>query len=155
MLKKVWSYRVVRFVAVGTFNTLFDFAILNFLVFAFNLNNIIANSISVSIAMGFSYILNNFVVFNQKNEEHTRKLLSFIVVTGFGMFILQNLTIFVFTNYVTWPADIVLRLFNLANIDLSREFIILNTAKVIGTAVNMTWNFLMYKKFVFKAPTDL
>jgi putative flippase GtrA len=150
MFKKIWSYAGARFVAVGITNTVIDFAILNLLVFTLSLNKLAANTISVSIAMAISYVLNHNIVFKQNNESHIKKIVLFLVITVFGLWVLQNLTILVFLHWITWPASVIKIILDFIGLDsLTKDFVILNTAKAIGSAVSMTWNFFMYRKFVF------
>jgi putative flippase GtrA len=150
MLSKVWSYSGVRFVTVGVANTIIDFTILNLLVFAFDLNKILANTISVSIAMLVSYGLNHKVVFRYKGKDHAKKLVIFIAITAFGLFVLQNLIIYVLMHLFTWPGNTATSVVHaLVLTSFNKEFITLNFAKVVATAVTMVWNYFMYKKFVF------
>lgn len=150
MIKNIWSNTGTRFVAVGIFNTLFDFAILNFLVFAFDVNKIVANTISVTLAMMVSYMLNYHVVFRQKSADHIKKIILFFIITAFGLWVLQNSVIYVFVHWLTWPGTVVKSVFDLIGLSsITKDFAILNTAKVLGTFVSLLWNFFMYKHFVF------
>lgn len=134
---------------MGIVNTGVDFVILNILVFGFGLNKIPANMVSVSIAMLVSYALNYRIVFRNTDSGHSKKLVLFISITMFGLFILQNLVIYIFVHTFTGPANLVSDILSKLGIELSQNFILLNTAKVIATIVTMIWNFLMYRKFVF------
>lgn len=157
MIEKVWGFSGVRFVFVGVINTLVDFTILNILVFVFDLNNILANTISVSIAMFVSYILNNIVVFRYQGKNHARNILLFIAITAFGLFILQNLVIYLLVHIIQFPADLVISVLQALGFEnYSQEFIALNFAKAVATGVTMIWNYFMYKKYVFndKATTN-
>jgi putative flippase GtrA len=149
--KKLWSSNsVIRFIAVGITNTIIDFAILNILVFAFGLNKIVANSISVTIAMLVSYSLNHYVVFRQSNENHARKFVLFIIITAFGLFAIQNLIIYFFVHIFTWPGNVATNVLHFIGLNqLSKAFVILNFAKAIASAATLVWNYFMYKKFVF------
>lgn len=150
MIKNIWSNTGARFIVVGIFNTLFDFAVLNLLVFAFDVNKIIANTVSVTLAMIVSYMLNYHVVFRQKSANHTKKIILFFAITGFGMWILQNLVIYIFVHWFIQPGALVKNIFDFIGLDgLTKDFAILNTAKVLGTVVTLLWNFFMYKRFVF------
>lgn len=147
----MWDFRVNRFIAVGITNTVIDFLILNTLVFMFGLNNIIANSISVSIAMFVSYMLNHHFVFRYKNKDYAKKLTLFIAITAFGLFVIQNLVIHTLVHPFTFPADLVITIINGIGVhNFSDDFIILNFAKAAATGITMVWNYLMYKNFVFK-----
>lgn len=150
MFKKIWSFSVTRFFIVGVINTLIDFGILNLLVFVFDLNKIVANSLSVAVAMIISYWLNYHVVFRQTSQNHIFKLITFFTITSFGLFVIQNVIIYLLVHLVTLPADIVFSATQAIGLDMfSNEFILLNTAKLVGTVVTMVWNFLMYRRFVF------
>jgi putative flippase GtrA len=150
MKKGIWSHIGTRFIAVGIINTVIDFGILNLLVFAFGLSNLVANTISVTTAMAISYMLNYHIVFRQKSANHIKKALLFLAVTAFGLWVLQNGTIYIFVHWLTWPASVINSLVDFVGLDnLSKDFVLLNTAKVIGTVVSMLWNFFMYKKYVF------
>lgn len=149
MINKFWNRSFIRFAAVGIVNTAVDFVILNILVFGFSLNKIPANMISVSVAMLVSYALNYRIVFRNTDAKHGQKLVLFVAITMFGLFILQNLVIYLFVHTFTGPASIVSDILSKLGIELSQNFILLNTAKILATVVTMIWNFLMYRKFVF------
>jgi putative flippase GtrA len=150
MLNKIWKFSGIRFVAVGVVNTIVDFGILNILVFVFGLNNIIANTISVSVAMTISYLLNHKVVFRQQGKYQAQKFIIFIVITAFGLFVVQNLVIYLLVHVFTWPAELLTSFLHSIGLDnLSQEFVTLNFAKVMATGVTMVWNYFMYRKYVF------
>jgi putative flippase GtrA len=149
-MKKVWDFRVARFIAVGVTNTAVDFIILNVLAFAFGLNKIVANSISVSIAMLVSYLLNHHFVFRYKGSDYAKKLMLFITITAFGLFVVQNSLIFILVHWFTYPANLGITIIHGIGLkDLSSAFITLNFAKAFATGVTMIWNYIMYKNFVF------
>jgi putative flippase GtrA len=158
MISKLWKNQVVRFIVIGIANTLIDFGILNVLVFAFSFNKILANSISTIIAMIVSYILNYRVVFRHDTQGHVKKIIIFIVITAFGLLVLQNLVIYVFVHWITFPGNIGTTIIHAIGFSqLSRQFIGLNIAKALASAASMVWNYIMYKKFVFTdkpEPTD-
>lgn len=149
IIKKIWNRSFVRFATVGIVNTGVDFLILNILVFAFGLNKIPANMISVSLAMLVSYALNYRVVFRNTDSGHGKKLVVFVAITMFGLFILQNLIIYIMVHLFTEPASLASSVLNYLRINLDEQFILLNTAKIFATVVTMIWNFLMYRKYVF------
>jgi len=155
MIKKFWAFSAVRFVSVGIINTIVDFSILNILVFSFDLNKIIANTISVSVAMLVSYTLNRRLVFRYEGKDHAKKLLLFIAITAFGLFVLQNLIIYTLAHLITWPASVATSIIHgIGFTNVSKDFITLNFAKAIATAVTMVWNYFMYRKFVFNNTPD-
>ncbi len=139
--------RVVRFILVGVLNTAIDFAVLNILISAFGLggNNhflyIVFRSISFSVAVVNSFFWNKRWVFKRNRRvlhqygEHTQfELGSFLGVSVVGLVINSLLALFFFS--VMSP---VLPTFYAANI-----------GALIGTCGALAWNFIGYKKFVFK-----
>ena len=150
MLKKLWSFSGARFVVVGIFNTIIDFSILNILVFGAGFNKILANSISVSIAMAVSYLLNNYVVFRHKEKHHAAKIMLFVIITAFGLFVMQNCIIYFLVHVFTFPGNLATTIIHgIGAKSLSHSFIALNIAKALATAVTLVWNYFMYRRFVF------
>lgn len=156
MLTEYWhKFSGIRFVAVGVLNTLIDFGIFNVLIFVFDMNKIVANTISVSIAMTISFFLNKSVVFRHEGKDNSRRFVKFILITTFGLYIIQNLVIYLFAHLFTTPADIATNFIHWFGLNsLSQQFITVNFAKVIATGVTMVWNYFMYKKFVFAISKD-
>ncbi len=146
------AHRVSRFVAVGIFNTGLDFTLLNMLVFVFGFAVVPANIISTLTAMSLSYILNHSFVFKSESSKSKQQYLLFIIITLFGLLVIQNGIIHIITNQLvalpnavyTW---IVSPLFDTT---FSKEFIQLNFAKATATLATMVWNYQLYKRVVFK-----
>ena len=143
--------RVSRFVAVGIFNTIVDFTILNTLVFIFDLGKLPANIISTLTAMSISYLLNHGFVFKDEHSRSGKQFALFLSITAFGLLVIQNIVIYIFVHFITWPADVIHAILDttLPN-SFSQEFVRLNVAKVIATLITMVWNYELYKRFVFK-----
>lgn len=148
----IWNkFRFVRFAFVGIANTLVDFTVLNLLVFGVGLNKLPANMISVSVAICVSYLLNHTVVFKQVGEghDHRKRIMLFIIITLTGAFVIQNVVIYLFVHVITFPAAILQSITDALGLNLSKEFVTLNTAKLAATACTMIWNYLLYRKYVF------
>lgn len=153
--KKLDKRRISRFAVVGIFNTAFDFAILNTLVFAFDLPNVGANVISGSVAVVVSYFLNLRFVFKTGDKKSARQFVLFILITLVGIYGLQNLIIYTLTHYLTAPSTWCFNLLELIKSDLfSKEFVRLNFAKAIATIASLTWNYILYARLVFKRHPD-
>lgn len=140
------KYQKIRFVIAGVFNTTLDFFILNCLVFLFSYNTLNANSVSVTIGITMSYIINHHFVFRQSTKKSVKKYLTFFAVTGFSSLILQNLIIYgseklIGTNF----GHSLLIIGDLAE----NKALELNIAKTLAVAVGMVWNFAIYKRLVF------
>jgi len=144
--------RVGKFGIVGVINTLIDFAVYNGLHFWFGFGLVVANIISTTLAMIFSFYANKNHVFEQpQTGSWAKQGLVFFLVTAFGLYVLQNGTIVLLTSVWTAPLDLVVRLVHVVGLypTLSDRFVINNGAKAVATAVSLTWNYIMYKKVVF------
>lgn len=154
--------QIGKFASVGVLNTLLDLGILNFLLFVVGFTTtltilgfdlVIANIISVSIAIVNSYFLNRFWTFGAKPKINVVEQFSvFIALSLVGMVI--NTIVFSFL-YVNWtaPGELVYSIVNTLGLGeiFSKEFVMANFAKITGTFVALTWNFISYKKWAFKA----
>lgn len=124
----------IRFLAVGGLNTLLDFGLL-FMLKVFGLPVITANLISTTTSFCFSFIANKKYTFRSAGTDIKREMISFTVITLFGLWVLQTVVIKVITAM-------------LAPYGLPSDLILLG-AKIIATAVTMVWNYVMYSRFVF------
>jgi putative flippase GtrA len=151
MIVDLWhKFSGIRFIAIGILNTVIDFGIFNILIFVFNLNSVVANTISVSIAMTISFFLNRSIVFRHEGKNNASRFIKFIAITAFGLYFIQNLIVFVFSHKFTLPAEIATDIIHAIGLNMfSEDFIIANFAKALATGVTMVWNYFMYKKFVF------
>lgn len=125
----------LRFVLVGAINTLIDFGLL-FILRELNILIIIANIISTTTAFGFSFIANKNFTFKGGGDNVRRELVLFIIVTLFGLWVLQSIVI-----WVTSPT-----LFYLTHDAALTVFL----AKLLATAVTLVWNYMLYSRIVFK-----
>jgi putative flippase GtrA len=124
-----------RFIAVGGINTILDFGIL-FLLKSFGLPAISANIISTSVAFCFSFFANKKYTFKTNSTNIKREIVLFVIVTLFGLWVLQTVVI----KLVTY-------LFS--GIDIP-ETTVLFIAKLLATIVSLTWNYTLYSRVVFK-----
>lgn len=135
---------------VGAFNTLLDFAIYNVLSGEFGLSLIKSNIISTTSAMIFSFFANKHMVFKKTDGSTWRQAAAFWVVTAFGLYVLQTGTIWILTDIWTTPMNLALNAANMLGITGHDQFLIKNGAKAIATIISLGWNYIMYKKVVFK-----
>lgn len=145
--------RVGKFGIVGILNTVLDFAIFNVLHFQFGLGTPIpSNIISTTCAMLFSFTVNKRMVFEQRRGSVAKQAILFFAVTAFGLYVLQTGVILFLKEIWNWPLELAVQVVNLLRLNsiLSYDFVTENGAKAAGTLVSMTWNYIMYKKFVFK-----
>ena len=131
-LQLFFKNQKIKFATIGAFNTALDFAIL-FSLKALGINIAFSNIVSTGITFILSFILNKKITFNSTNktkQESIKEFLSFTIITLFGLWVIQTLVIYIITSI-------------LSNITL---FI----AKIIATIFSLIWNFVLYKKVVFK-----
>lgn len=149
-----------KFAAVGVLNTVIDFIILNALVFLgftaafllFNQKFLIANIISVAVAMINSFILNKQWVFRSEGGSIYSEIFKFLAITIFGMFIVHQLIFNFFYYQFHAVADLLVAVVHLLKLDLifSDQFALLNFSKIVAIIGSLIWNFIGYKFFVFK-----
>lgn len=120
---------------VGGANTAIDFGLL-FLLKTFGLPTVPANIISTTAAFCFSFFANKQYTFKSSDTNIAREITLFIVVTLFGLWVLQTIVIQLVVPFITpmgWVQDINLLI-----------------AKVCATVVTLVWNYIMYSRVVFK-----
>lgn len=128
--------QVIRYGVVGVFNTVLDFALLfGFKAIGFPIE--FANICSTGIAFSASFVLNRKYAFKSTNTNVLREMILFIVVTLFGLWVLQTLVI----KFTLPTATDLLHDKNLA----------VFATKLLATGVSMVWNYLFYSKLVFKS----
>jgi putative flippase GtrA len=125
----------LRFGTVGAANTAIDFGLL-FILRSLGLPVISANIISTTTAFCFSFFANKKYTFRSRGGNVKRELLLFVIVTLFGLWIIQNIII-------------QLSLWVLHTTTIPEETSLL-IAKVIATLVSLVWNYIMYSRVVFK-----
>jgi putative flippase GtrA len=108
-----------------------------------------SNIISTSIAMGFSFLANKHVVFQQEHGSSAKQAVVFLAVTAFGLYVLQTGTIKLLTDVWLGPVTLGLAVSHGLGIIGHDQFLAKNGAKAIATLVSLTWNYIMYKKVVF------
>jgi putative flippase GtrA len=150
-LIKNLRHQIGAFSFVGLANTAIDFLILNIGILVFNLPILFMNLISTSIAMMFSYFFSKRWVFSGSNVTNRKSMGLFVLVTLVGLYGIQSLVILIFSQTILLPSGLAAELLAYLNITgLSEEFIISNTAKALATVATAVWNFILYKKLVFR-----
>ena len=140
-----------KFGLVGLASTVIDFSILNLVHNLFGLTLIQANLISTTVAMVFSFSLNRKYVFTAHDGSVWRQGILFVLVTAFGLYVVQTLVIHSLT--VTWLGPVHLAIGVVGFVGLGRilsdNVVITNSTKLVATAFSLVWNYLFYKKVVF------
>ena len=129
------SQQKLRFLAVGGFNTLLDFGLL-FVFKSLGLPIVTSNILSTTIAFCVSFAANKKFTFKTSGTDIKREITLFIIVTLFGLWVLQTAIIL--------PVTYLLTSYHVSN-DLA-----LFASKVIATAVTMVWNYVLYSRLVFR-----
>lgn len=144
--------RVGKFGIVGIANTLIDFAIYNVLFGVVGLDVRVANIISTTIAMVFSFTANKRLVFKPQSGSVMKQAIIFYAVTAFGLYVLQTGTIHILKDVWLGPIDLLLLIVHSLGLSqyLPDTFVINNGAKAAGTVLSLAWNYVMYRKVVFK-----
>lgn len=152
--------QAVKFGIVGALNTAVDFFILNILVYfgllaAFSILGqkfLVANVISVSVAMINSFILNKKWAFKSEGGNIYFQIFQFLIVTIIGMFVVHQIIFNLLYYRFVFPADFAVKILHYIGLTFfSREFILLNFSKSVAIVVSLIWNFIGYKFVVFKA----
>jgi len=144
--------RVGKFGLIGVINTVIDFAIYNFMISIVGFGVIAANVVAVTFAMTFSFFANKKFVFSNNSKDVARQAVLFLTFTAFGLYIIQNVIIYGLTEVWTWPLEVGKNIVDAIGLGdtFSQEIIYNNGAKAVAIAFTMVWNYLSYKKFVFK-----
>lgn len=125
----------LRFAIIGGLNTAIDFVIL-FVLVALGLPTIPSNIASTSTALVFSFFANKTFTFKDGNKSTRKQFGLFLLITLTGLWILQPIVI-EGTKFITQDL-------------INNSYIALFIGKVLATMVTLVWNFILYKKYVFK-----
>lgn len=120
---------------IGVINTALDFGLL-FVFKSLGLPVALANILSTSIAFIFSFFANKNYTFKSSGTNVAREMTLFIIVTLFGLWVLQT-------------GVIKLLLPSLGDVLHSTDIGLL-AAKLVATAISMIWNYILYDILVFK-----
>ncbi|MDB5160597.1 MAG: rane protein of unknown function [Candidatus Saccharibacteria bacterium] len=135
--------KVIVFAMIGIFNTLFDMA-LYVVIQQLTGSIVIANIAATSAALIGSYLLNSKLTFKAKKWT-AQSFILFVVVTLFGLWVLQTFAIYLLTPVVGVIPEFLWRLFGPLE-----DIIKILAPKVVATVITVVWNFLWYNKVIFK-----
>jgi putative flippase GtrA len=125
----------LRFAIVGGANTALDFGILFVLVFL-GMDKIVANFVSTGIAFIFSFFVNKSFTFKSKGGNVKKQFALFLLITIIALWVIQPVIIALITNLLSATAV--------------PDSVSLLIAKLIATVASLIWNYVFYKRFVFK-----
>ena len=142
--------RVGKFGVVGVINTVIDFAIFNALGKFAGWPPIPANIASTSVAMIFSFFANKRLVFKQNSGSMLKQAGVFLIITAFGLYVIQTGIIWLLVHQWTAPTALLVKVVRGVGIHWFKDdFYVNNSAKAVATLASLTWNYIMYKKVVF------
>ncbi|MNH58428.1 GtrA-like protein [compost metagenome] len=130
--------RKIRFSLVSSSATALDFTLLLILT-SCGLSTIAANYISSSISFVFSFFANKKFTFRTPNHHIPREAVLFIVITLFGIWVIQPLII--------WPVENSLHPFDMPG------WLLVTMAKLVASLATFFWNYFFYTRLVFKKKT--
>jgi putative flippase GtrA len=126
--------RAGRFAVVGVVNTLIDLVLFTVLI-ALGAGVLVANTVSTSAGMSFSFVVNRAWSF-QSDRPARETVVPFVAVTLVGLWVLHPLVIFstaAIGHHYGFEGDEVLWV-----------------GKLAAIAVGLVWNFTWYDRVVFK-----
>lgn len=131
-----------RFIIAGALNTLVDWGVLNILLAATHAQTLssyaLFKSLSFACAVTASYFLNKHFVFQTRGKSSPRRIALFVGVSCVGWLI--NAAVATYAAFA-----LPFRLF----------LIQANAGAILGTAAGLVWNYIGYKKLVFKRGGEL
>lgn len=145
--------QVGRFGIVGVANTAIDFIMLNIISRATGWPDVWANIPAVVVAMTFSFFANRYFVFHAgKQKDIGRQALEFFPITAFGLIVIQGVIIWFLESVWTGPVNLGVAIASGLGIlhYVDKQFVITNGVKAFATLASLVWNYIMYKKIVFK-----
>ena len=150
--KNKLTKQVGKFGIVGISNTVIDLGIFNVLNQVFSVYVVYANIVSVSLAIINSYIWNKKWTFRDESKDDLpQEFTKFVAFSLIGLGI-QTFIVWVLADKWTVSGEFVYDIIKALSLDgiFSFDFVINNWAKVWGIALALSWNFIAYKKIVFK-----
>lgn len=135
----LFAFQFFRYVIVGLLNTALDFFIFNVLSISFGVYSglylALINAIAFSVVITQSFLLNKFWTFRSSGAVIRVEFVKFFLVSLGALFI-NTAIVYVLTTPVGPPDGVSPLLWE-------------NAAKIIALGVNILWNFLGFKFFVF------
>lgn len=142
--------RPVIFLAVGIFNTLFDFAFYTFLtltIFKGDDDIALAGIISGTVALLCAFLTHSLITWRGSQISH-RTVLKFIAFTGFGMWVIRPLLLALFIH-LDWLYRWVHDLSQMLHLPFSYDFIANTGAFGFMAVIVLVYNYYVYNRFVF------
>lgn len=128
--------QLVRFLAVGIINASLDLGVYTGLTII-GVGLIAANTASTLCGLVFSFFANRSFTFDARSAQPIwRQALTFLIVVGFGLWVIQPLVILAVTPL--WA-------------EITSDALLVAAAKATAIGVALVWNFILLKLVVFRA----
>lgn len=134
MLKKIFSHSFVRYVIVGLISVGVDYGVLLVAYRALDVDLAVATTTGFVVGLIVNFLLNKFWSFNTSHDKQQTARQAVLV----GLLVVFNLIV---TNLVV---------IYLEKINIGPEI-----SKVITTGMITLWNYVLYKKYIFKEPEPI
>jgi putative flippase GtrA len=150
--KRIEIVRFLKFCAVGTVGTLIDFGFFNLFHNVIGIHQVLANTMSISLAIANNYLLSRFWVYPEtRKRQGGRKFAQFVVV---------SLIAWALNTGILWSADrwvfgeaglLASLVAPLASaVGSPHEVLSSNMAKATATGIVLFWNFLANRLWTFR-----
>lgn len=133
MIKKLFNSSFVRYIIVGVGSLVVDYGLLLFGYHVLNLDLAVATTAGFIAGMLANFLLNKFWAFGDTGHTAKRSALQMTMYVGLVIFNLLFTNVFVIF---------------LQNNNVGPE-----VSKIASTAMITLWNFIIYKKIIFKKRT--
>ena len=139
----------VLFIVVGIANTAIDFVLLNFFTAVLDIERLLANFISVTLVITFSYYANKRLVFDSEKNS-AKQAINFAAVSLITAYIVQTGVIYFMTDVWTLPLETAKTIVDDLELNMSEGFVFTNGAKAAAVSLTAIANYFGYKYIVFK-----
>lgn len=131
----VHSSVLTRFASMGVINTLVDLG-LYVLLYTLGVMPVVANFVSTSAGLAVSFVGNRRFVFRSEGNR-VREAVSFLLVAGTGIWVIQPIVILAATAGLT-------------ELGVTTTALVGTISKVLAIGVAAVWNYLLYSRLVFR-----
>lgn len=150
--KRIEIVRFLKFCVVGTIGTLIDFGFFNLFHNVIGIHQVIANTLSISLAIVNNYVLSRFWVYPEtRKRQGGRKFAQFIVVSLIA-WALNTGILWGTERWVFGEAGLLAALVAPLALAAGTPHGVLssNMAKAIATAIVLFWNFFANRFWTFR-----
>jgi putative flippase GtrA len=157
-LSRASRLQVGRFVAVGALNTVVDYVLFIGLTKTLHLALPwvwVAKLLSGTVAISLSFVLNRNWVFRAQGRAQAQAV-RFVAASVFAVYAIQTPLTQLFANTFTWPGRTLYDVLHGLGMPrhlpsvITEPLAIKTAAFLLATAVSMVFNFVVYRRWVFR-----